>query len=310
MNSNVKPIPGYPGYGVDLNANIYELATGEIIPVNISHGYYYVSIKIDKKPVLLNNHRALMLAHFPSNIPEKNIVNHIDGNKLNNHPNNLEWCTYQENVEHAGVMELTSKCIPVDIMFLSHGPDYVINFPSCEKASEHTAFSTDTIIGWSRQPNNIVRPGNIRVKNGWDNWLPLDNDFQIKDGKKIPVVVQNVLSGQEFILSSQREAAKYMNVTEGTITNNIQNDLQKIYPGMFRVKSLYTKWKPIYNVWQQYKNDTGNIPVVVIKDGAEYIFESIVSAANWLNVGKSTVHYIVENSGYSKKLNVQIKYLI
>ena len=64
-------------------------------------GYKVVSLKFDdgtRRNVYV--HR-LMAQTFLPNPENKREVNHIDGNKLNNNIDNLEWCTSSENRLHA-----------------------------------------------------------------------------------------------------------------------------------------------------------------------------------------------------------------
>lgn len=74
-------------------------------------GYKAVYIKGKRYTI----HR-LVAEHFIDKVIGKNVVNHKDGNKLNNKFDNLEWCTQKENVQHAfktGLMDNAMKIIPL-----------------------------------------------------------------------------------------------------------------------------------------------------------------------------------------------------
>ncbi len=62
--------------------------------------FRYISILLtkDKKGYRRYLHRLVAKAFIPN---EKEQVNHKDGNKLNNHVDNLEWVTRSENALHA-----------------------------------------------------------------------------------------------------------------------------------------------------------------------------------------------------------------
>lgn len=63
-------------------------------------GYYQVNLCKKGKNYGKLIHR-LVAETFLKNLNNYPCVNHIDGNKLNNNINNLEWCTYKENSKHS-----------------------------------------------------------------------------------------------------------------------------------------------------------------------------------------------------------------
>ncbi len=64
------------------------------------HGYYFVNLYKDRVMKSYRIHK-LMGINFIPNPNNYTEMNHIDGNKLNNHIDNLEWCTHSMNMQHA-----------------------------------------------------------------------------------------------------------------------------------------------------------------------------------------------------------------
>ena len=72
-----------------------------IIPLHgsIEDGYIVYRIRVNGIRKHLRGHR-IMLDAWVGNQPNM-VINHKDGNKLNNELSNLEWCTIAENNAHA-----------------------------------------------------------------------------------------------------------------------------------------------------------------------------------------------------------------
>ena len=64
-------------------------------------GYPAVSLSTPTSGIKLKSIHRLLAMAFIENKDNKRCVNHKDGDKLNNCIENLEWCTYSENNQHA-----------------------------------------------------------------------------------------------------------------------------------------------------------------------------------------------------------------
>jgi len=66
-------------------------------------GYAMIDISNKQGKQTVKVHRLVALHFLGKPATKKYQVNHIDGNKLNNHVSNLEWVTHAENMRHAVV---------------------------------------------------------------------------------------------------------------------------------------------------------------------------------------------------------------
>ena len=96
-----KQIPNYENYFIYDNGDVLNISTNKILKGSIGeNGYKYYRLSKNNNKKMFYAHRlvAEMFIDNEQNLP---VVNHKDGNKLNNCKENLEWVSYSDNVEHA-----------------------------------------------------------------------------------------------------------------------------------------------------------------------------------------------------------------
>lgn len=124
-----KDVNGYRGYyKVSNHGRIISTRFNKekILKVNINgpeNGNYYVgAFSIDGIRINYKVHNLVATHFIPKKSPEL-MINHIDGNRFNNHVSNLEWVTASENVKHGWKMgrihhNKFSPHVYINILFL------------------------------------------------------------------------------------------------------------------------------------------------------------------------------------------------
>lgn len=166
-----------------------ELRRSNIQNKNLSDLRYCV---IQYKNARIQFHRLVYMYHTKEFIPENLYINHIDGNKCNNHFSNLELVTQSENIQHAYRTGLNNN-IAENHLYTNLTNDQVAQFRREFKAKEKTVkdianeaelsitSTYDMLLGNSwKSINDIESPSSLlgTVK-GEDQWSAKLTDEQV-----------------------------------------------------------------------------------------------------------------------------------
>ena len=94
--SDFYKIPNHAAYLINKNGDVFTTKRNRLLTKQINIGGY-ITFNVDGQYRLA--HRLVAMTFLPN--PENKLcVNHIDHNRKNTNVDNLEWVTYQENIDH------------------------------------------------------------------------------------------------------------------------------------------------------------------------------------------------------------------
>lgn len=137
-----KDIPEYSGYQISSLGNVRSNKYGDwrlLKPAVDGAGYLVVYLRKDNESVRFHVHRLVAQAFVEGNGSD---VNHINGVKIDNQMENLEWCSRSENIKHATrVLGLRSRKIA---QYDKHG-NYIKTWANAYEAQEKLGISHGNI---------------------------------------------------------------------------------------------------------------------------------------------------------------------
>jgi len=141
--SNIGRVKSLAHVTIRRNGSKLPLKERVLKPVS-SHGYLQVTLynSGSKKKFLV--HRLVCEA-FHENPKNKPCVNHIDENKANNTASNLEWCTYEENLNHGTGNARRGKALSRPVGQYTRYGELIKVWQSTMEVERHLGFSNQNI---------------------------------------------------------------------------------------------------------------------------------------------------------------------
>lgn len=211
-NEEWRDVVGFPGYRVSNMGRVWSDKSNKILTQYDNYGYCLVHIRRDNNTFSRRVHRLVAGAFLGDG--GDLFVNHIDGNRKNNHVDNLEWVTPRENALHSvweldnGHTTLRDEMLSneekkeIITMYISGArvQDILDKFDISSGKYQSIVKPPKRNIQWKEKPLPLLENEEIKLIDGYEYYYisNLGNVYSMKYGKR---------------LSQYRQGAGYLTVT-------------------------------------------------------------------------------------------------
>ncbi len=297
--SDFVAIKTYSNYVINHAGVVKNLKTGKVLSGGIGNGgYLQVRITNDLGVTLTWGLHRLLAWVFKANFGNITglVINHIDGNKLNNDLDNLEIVTHQENMEHAGLNGLTEKCKPMSVRDTTTGE--ITKFASVIACARDYGLSKDVVSNRCHRGEGFVYGDNKQYKFGWDDFDTESKPYT-HTGREIPVLVRNVFTGEVEEFNNCFLAAAYLKVSLSVISGLIRREDQPVTKGFVQIQPVrdFKGWIDHEDPIRNYEENNGVRCVYTWdSDGNKTLHYSARDAAKHLKIAANTLDYRLKSN--------------
>lgn len=287
---------------------VLNIGTGEVVSTYVSHyGYVIINLKNQGawKGYRLHRLVAMVFVGRPSRHLNKTFdelhVNHIDGNKLNNIAENLEWCTSKENNKHMLDNNLTSWQKPVLVRNII--TNEVIELRSASEFCRHYNVSENYVSELlSSKQAGIVTINWCVFKYKDDNpWPEVSLGNQIEDSfNRISYwCASNCVTGEVIVSENLRELAQAMHIPFYKLNKAYYNNSGILEDWVITMKKQYSNKDSIERVLRRNKKKVYKIKSTNIATGDIKVHNNCEACSRDLGIkdGKSISYAILHRSG-------------
>ncbi|MEQ5216039.1 NUMOD1 domain-containing DNA-binding protein [Proteus terrae] len=297
-------IPDYSRYLVSKDGDVYDTVKCKLLKPSVNPAGYrnYYLYGDNGKRYTYGRHRLLCVVFKPIDDDISNLVaNHINGIKGDDRLDNLEWVTQKGNVEHAGLNNLTDKCLPVSIRHSESGKVYT--FPSATECGRFLGCSKDTVLYRVNQPEYRLYPDGYQYRLGNTDTAWVEPTTS-KHGRSVGVLLRDCISGCVTRYDKLSDLSTELNVPLVTVYTWLNLDNQPVLPGYIQLKlDDDSVWRiPVDPVKEVRKSTTAKpIKVTNLTTGEEVIYKSCVECATVMGVRKTTITWRLNRPIHKQK---------